>query len=101
MLAMKAPVSARAAPSPRGLLAAAGAASLATPLSARCALGSEAEERYVDAIEHLKESITREQHSVRLLQVARATSYSRQSELEEFFLVCIDEARKDLARKRY
>lgn len=64
-------------------------------------LGSEAEERYVEAIQHLKESIAREQHTVRMLQAGRATSYSKKSELEEFFLKCIDEARKELMRKRH
>jgi len=64
-------------------------------------LGNEAEERYVQAIQHLKESIVREQHNVRMLQATRATSYSQKSELEEFFLKCIDEARKELMRKRH
>jgi len=64
-------------------------------------LGSEAEERYVEAIQHLKECIAREQHTVRMLQAGRATSYSQKSELEEFFLKCIDEARKELMRKRH
>lgn len=64
-------------------------------------LGTEAEERYVEAISHLKESIVREQHTVRMLQAARATAYSKKSELEEFFLKCVDEARKELMRKRH
>eukprot|EP00930_Biecheleria_cincta_P048782 TRINITY_DN34044_c0_g1_i1.p1 TRINITY_DN34044_c0_g1~~TRINITY_DN34044_c0_g1_i1.p1 ORF type:complete len:442 (+),score=95.42 TRINITY_DN34044_c0_g1_i1:45-1328(+) len=68
---------------------------------ARNVLGNEAEQRYVDAIQTLKESIVREQQTVRMLQASRATSYSQKSELEEFFLKCIDEARKDLLRKRH
>merc|ERR1712070_228156 len=64
-------------------------------------LGTEAEERYVEAIQHLKESIVREQHTIRMLQAARATAYSKKSELEEFFLKCVDEARKELMRKRH
>merc|ERR1719473_1867861 len=67
----------------------------------RGVLGTEAEERYVEAIEHLKESIIREQHTIRMLQAGRATSYSKKSELEEFFLKCVDEARKELMRKRH
>jgi len=67
----------------------------------RGVLGTEAEERYVEAIQHLKESIVREQHTIRMLQAARATAYSKKSELEEFFLKCIDEARKELMRKRH
>merc|ERR1712056_70230 len=49
----------------------------------------------------LKEQIIREQHTVRMLQAARANSYSQKSEMEEFFLKCIDEARKELMRKRH
>eukprot|EP00929_Paragymnodinium_shiwhaense_P085716 TRINITY_DN46140_c0_g1_i1.p1 TRINITY_DN46140_c0_g1~~TRINITY_DN46140_c0_g1_i1.p1 ORF type:complete len:461 (-),score=148.58 TRINITY_DN46140_c0_g1_i1:206-1588(-) len=67
----------------------------------RSVLGNEAEERYVEAIQHLKESIVREQHNVRMLQAARASSYSQKSELEEFFLKCIDDARKELMRRRH
>merc|ERR550514_2500287 len=43
----------------------------------------------------------REQQTIRMLQAGRATAYSRKSELEEFFLKCIDEARKELMRKRH
>lgn len=68
---------------------------------ARNVLGNDAEQRYVDAIQTLKESIVREQQTVRILQASRATQYSQKSELEEFFLKCIDEARKDLMRKRH
>eukprot|EP00927_Polykrikos_kofoidii_P076521 TRINITY_DN73596_c0_g1_i1.p1 TRINITY_DN73596_c0_g1~~TRINITY_DN73596_c0_g1_i1.p1 ORF type:complete len:476 (+),score=94.33 TRINITY_DN73596_c0_g1_i1:88-1515(+) len=64
-------------------------------------LGADAEARYNDAIEHLKESIVKEQHVVRMLQASRASSYSQKSELEEFFLKCIDEARKDLMKKQH
>merc|ERR1719183_2694790 len=90
----------RGYPSPFG-----GTSSPSSPLpmgggGGRGLLGTEAEERYVEAISHLKESIVREQHTIRMLQAARATAYSKKSELEEFFLKCIDEARKELMRKR-
>lgn len=62
-------------------------------------LGNEAEERYVQAIQHLKNSIAREQQTARMLQARRATQYSQKSELEELFLKCIDEARKQRARR--
>merc|ERR1712190_127022 len=75
--------------------------SMAGVAHAQSVLGNEAEERYVEAIQHLKESIVREQHNVRMLQAVRATSYSQKSEMEEFFLKCIDEARKELMRKRH
>mmetsp|Transcript_101717 Transcript_101717/g.303563 ORF Transcript_101717/g.303563 Transcript_101717/m.303563 type:complete len:449 (-) Transcript_101717:146-1492(-) len=81
-------------------MAALGSPGGVSPFS-RNVLGNEAEERYVEAIQHLKESIVREQHTVRMLQAARASSYSKKSEMEEFFLKCIDEARKDLMRKQH
>lgn len=64
-------------------------------------LGSDAERRYLEAIAHLKESIVREQQTVRMLQAARATQYTRKSEMEEFFLKCVDESRKELIRRRH
>jgi len=70
-------------------------------VGSRNLLGNEAEQRYVEAIQTLKESIVREQHTTRMLQATRATSYSQKSELEEFFLKCIDEARKELMRKKH
>merc|ERR1719352_1357343 len=36
-----------------------------------------------------------------MLQATRATSYTQKSEMEEFFLKCIDEARKELMRRRH
>jgi len=67
----------------------------------RSVLGSEAEQRYIEAIQTLKDSIEREQYTVRMLQATRATAYSHKSELEEFFLKCVDEARKELMRKKH
>jgi len=64
-------------------------------------LGNDAEQRYVETIAHLKESITREQRTVRMLQGVRANSYTKKSTLEEFFLRCIDEARRELMRRRH
>jgi len=69
--------------------------------AAKHPLGNDAEQRYVDAITHLKESITREQATVRMLQAARSSSYSHKSEQEEFFLKCIDEPRRELGRRRH
>eukprot|EP00440_Ansanella_granifera_P071411 gb/GFBE01077499.1/.p1 GENE.gb/GFBE01077499.1/~~gb/GFBE01077499.1/.p1 ORF type:complete len:430 (+),score=114.26 gb/GFBE01077499.1/:1-1290(+) len=86
---------------PQGSSASLGRGSSAGFGGGRNILGSEAEQRYVEAIQTLKESIVREQHTVRMLQAARATSYSQKSELEEFFLKCVDEARKELMRKRH
>jgi hypothetical protein len=77
------------------------AGALALVNNSRHVLGSDAETRYIQAIQHLKEQIMREQHTVRMLQATRATSYTQKSELEEFFLKCIDEARKELMRRRH
>ena len=62
---------------------------------------AEGEQRFVDTIRHLKESLEKEQRTVRMLKAARANSYTKKSELEEFFLKCIDEARKDVMRKKH
>merc|ERR550514_1724598 len=61
----------------------------------------EGEQRFVDTIRHLKESLEKEQRNVRTLKAARANTYTKKSELEEFFLKCIDEARKDVMRKKH
>eukprot|EP00439_Symbiodinium_sp_Y106_P012983 s1702_g1.t3 len=73
----------------------------AGPAGGRSVLGSEAEQRYIEAIQTLKDSIEREQYTVRMLQATRATAYSHKSEMEEFFLKCVDEARKELMRKKH
>ena len=57
------------------------------------ALGSEAEERYVQAIQHLKNSIAREQQTARMLQARRATQYSQKSELEQYRQESLTEVR--------
>merc|ERR1719498_1749612 len=64
-------------------------------------LGNDAEQRYVDTIRHLKEQIEKERSNVRILKAARSNSYTHKSQLEEFFLRCIDEARKDVVRRRH
>lgn len=61
----------------------------------------EGEQRFIDTIRHLKESLEKEQRNVRMLKAARANTYTKKSELEEFFLKCIDEARKDVMRKKH
>lgn len=64
-------------------------------------LGNEMEKRYMDAIQHMTESVARERNTVRMLQASRTAVYAKKSELEEFFLKCIHEARRDLDRKRH
>lgn len=69
--------------------------------AAPSALGNEMEKRYMDAIQHMTESVARERNTVRMLQASRTAIYAKKSELEEFFLKCIHEARRDLERKRH
>lgn len=64
-------------------------------------IGGDVEERYAEAIQHLKSSIVKEQQTVRMLKAARANTYTKKSELEEFFLKCIDDARKEFVRKQH
>lgn len=71
------------------------------PSSPHALLGNDAEQRYVDTIRHLKEQIEKERSNVRMLRAARSNSYTKKSLLEEFFLRCIDEARKDVVRRRH
>merc|ERR1719420_1311497 len=71
------------------------------PSSPHALLGNDAEQRYVDTIRHLKEQIEKERANVRMLRAARSNSYTKKSLLEEFFLRCIDEARKDVVRRRH
>merc|ERR1719434_340356 len=63
--------------------------------------GGGSEERYLDAIKHLRESLTREQHTVRMLQAARFNTHCKKSEMEELFLKCVDEARRDYMTKKH
>ena len=63
--------------------------------------GGGSEERYLDAIKHLRESLTREQHTVRMLQAARSYTHCKKSEMEELFLKCVDEARRVFLTKKH
>ncbi|CAD7954849.1 unnamed protein product [Amoebophrya sp. A120] len=56
---------------------------------------------YVDAIRRLQECLREEQAKARSLRSQRADHFSRKSGLEEFFLQCIDESRKQLGKGRY
>lgn len=56
---------------------------------------------YTDAIRKLREALREEENKARALRSKRADICSRKSGLEEFFLQCIDESRKQLGKGRY
>lgn len=62
---------------------------------------SEVEQRYLNTISELKAQVAKAQSQTKVVSAARAQSYTSKSALEEFFLKCIDEARKDLVRKKH
>jgi hypothetical protein len=62
---------------------------------------SEVEQRYLSTISDLKSQIAKAQAQTKMVSAARAQSYTSKGALEEFFLKCVDEARKELARKKH
>lgn len=58
------------------------------------------EQKYIDQMRGLKAELLREQNAMRAARADRADAYSTKSSLEEFFLECIDESRKELARRK-
>jgi len=61
---------------------------------------SEEEQKLIDAVKSLRWHLTREQQQIKHIRAERADAYAKKSSLEEFFLLCIEESRKDLSRKR-
>jgi len=61
---------------------------------------SDEEQKLIDVIKQLKDSLAKEQNTIKSIRAERGDTYSRKSALEEFFLSCVDESRKDLARKK-
>lgn len=61
-------------------------------------MANEKEQWYVDTIRELQEKLKKQQNETRVLKSARASSFTHKSDLEEFFLKCVNEARKDLDR---
>lgn len=62
---------------------------------------SDLEQGYLNTISELKAQIAKAQAATRTVSQARANSYTSKSALEEFFLKCVDEARKDMTRKKH
>lgn len=58
------------------------------------------EQGYIDTMKMLKTELHREQQEIRLIRADRADAYSTKASLEEFFLECIDDSRKELNRRK-
>eukprot|EP00743_Colponemidia_sp_Colp-15_P003311 GILK01003576.1.p1 GENE.GILK01003576.1~~GILK01003576.1.p1 ORF type:complete len:525 (+),score=74.49 GILK01003576.1:89-1663(+) len=56
--------------------------------------------RYVEIISHLKGQLEQEKKNVRILKAAKSTFVSEKNELEEFFLQCVEEVRKEIMKRR-
>jgi hypothetical protein len=65
------------------------------------ASGNSVEQRYLDTIRDLKASIEGELRTLSMLRATRANAYTHKSELEDFFLACVDEARRDMNKRKY
>jgi hypothetical protein len=60
----------------------------------------EKEVKYVDTIKHLKNQIDSEKKNARSLRAEKVNFIMQKNELEEFFLSCIEEVRKDIVKRR-
>jgi hypothetical protein len=60
----------------------------------------EKEIKYVETIRHLKNQIDAEKKNARTLRADKVNFMMQRNELEEFFLQCIEEVRKDIVKRR-
>lgn len=58
------------------------------------------EMKYVDTIKHLKNQIDSEKKNARCLRADKVNFMTQRNELEEFFLQCIEEVRKDIVKRK-
>lgn len=58
------------------------------------------EHKYVETINHLKSQIDLEKKNTRTLRADKVNFMMQRNELEEFFLQCIEEVRKDIVKRR-
>ena len=56
--------------------------------------------RYTETIRHLNQQMDVMKKSIRKLKKEKVNQYSERNELEEFFLSCIDEVRKEILKRR-
>lgn len=60
----------------------------------------EREVKYAETIRHLKNQIDSEKKNARSLRADKVNFMMQRNELEEFFLQCIEEVRKDIVKRR-
>ena len=58
------------------------------------------EVKYVETIRHLKNQIDCEKKNARSLRAEKVNFIMQRNELEEFFLQCIEEVRKDIVKRK-
>jgi hypothetical protein len=56
--------------------------------------------KYVETIKHLKNQIDMEKKNARSLRADKVNFTTQRNELEEFFLQCIEEVRKDIVKRK-
>jgi hypothetical protein len=88
---------ARSASAPRKL----GGTAPAGALPVSVVSGNEVEQRYLDTIRELKQTIEAERKTLNMLRATRANAYTHKSEMEDFFLACVDEARRDMNKRKF
>ena len=60
----------------------------------------EREVKYAETIRHLKNTIDSEKKNARSLRAEKVNFMMQRNELEEFFLQCIEEVRKDIVKRK-
>ena len=63
-------------------------------------MDDERERRYKDQLRHLRTQLKAERRMTRELRAQTVSEVSDRGELEEFFLACIEEVKRDVARRR-
>ena len=60
----------------------------------------EKEFKYTETIRHLKNQIDTEKKNTRGIRADKVNFMMQRNELEEFFLQCIEEVRKDIVKRK-
>jgi len=65
-----------------------------------CADFKNRELRHIDTIKQLKSQLDQERKQMRQMRAEKVNFLTQKNELEEFFLQCIEEVRKDIVKRR-